>query len=127
MTFTREEVNLVLLTQSFTAVLWGNTQLVLPRPLAQVAQHVQYQADEEGIGAEKVEEDLREAVVRMAMCRGVNFEEAHGALGSGPGASGPGAIWAEAFLHAAEDRRGNKTLYYGLLKVLDELLTHFGV
>lgn len=123
MTFTPEEVRLVLLTHTLNDVLWERTQLKFPRVVAQAAQHVLFQGEQEGIPAAALEEALFAQVYRMAQCAPIGYAAAI-AWADNNESDWVSAFIARASTHSAANGLG---VYQGMLETFDAFLTHLGV
>ena len=123
MTFTPEEVRLVLLTHTLSDVLWEKTQLKFPRVVAQAAQHTMYVGESEGIPAAELEEALVARVYRMAQCAPVGYAAAV-AWADNSASDWVGAFIAKASAHSTANGLG---VYQGMLETFDAFLTHLGV
>ncbi len=123
MTFTADEVRLVLLTHTLHEVLWEKTQLKFPRVVAQAAQHVAHKGEQEGISAAKLEEDLVARVYRMAQCAPVGYAAAAAWADSGE------SDWVTAFIARASTHSAAHGLgvYQGMLETFDAFLEFLGV
>lgn len=123
MTFTPEEVRLVLLTHPLHDIVWEKTQLKFPRVIAQCAQHTLYEAEQQGVSDHDAETAIVALLPRMAACPPVTRAEAV------KWAEDESSDWVTAFIAKADAHSAAYGLdrYHSMLAVFDAFLTHLGV